>query len=379
MTDKEQQSPQATAELQAIRQKIDGLDEQIQALLVQRAVCALEVATIKQAGVDFMDARQGVVFYRPEREAQVLKTIMSRPCSPLQPEDMARLFREIMSTCLALEQPMHIAYLGPQGTFTEAAAIKHFGRAVQGVPLATIDEVFREVESGASQFGVVPVENSSEGMVNHTLDCFMQSNLHICGEVELRIHHHFLKSDLTRVDQITRVYAHQQTLAQCRQWLDAHYPSVARVAVSSNAEAARRIKGEWHSAAIAGDMAAERYNLEFIAKNIEDNPDNTTRFLMLGRQQPEPCGDDKTSIIVSVKDRPGALHALLEPLMSRGISMTRLETRPASAVKWSYVFFIDFLGHQNEQHIHDALEVIEQDANFVRRLGSYPRSILGVG
>lgn len=365
--------------LESIRAEIDSLDAQIQELIVRRAVCATRVAEVKQADIDILNPHEPLVFYRPEREAQVLKQIMSRPVGPVSPENMARLFREIMSVCLGLEQPMHIAYLGPQGTFTEAAAMKHFGRAVQGIPLATIDEVFREVESGASNFGVVPVENSSEGMVNHTLDCFMQSKLNICGEVELRIHHHFLKSELTQVDQISKVYAHQQTLAQCRQWLDAHYPHVERIAVSSNAEAARRIQGEWHSAAIAGDMAAERYDLHFIAKNIEDNPDNTTRFLMLGRQQPEPSGDDKTSVIVSTKDRPGALYALLEPLVSRGISMTRLETRPASAVKWSYVFFIDFEGHQNDPIVQEALAEIEKDATFVRRLGSYPKSVLGVG
>ncbi|MEC8009591.1 MAG: prephenate dehydratase [Pseudomonadota bacterium] len=364
--------------LQAIRTKIDAIDEQIQKLIVERAICATEVAEVKQAELNFGDTNRELVYYRPEREAQVLKKIIDRPCGPMKPEDMAKLFREIMSTCLSLEQPMQIAYLGPQGTFTEAAAIKHFGHAVQGVPLATIDEVFREVESGSCHFGVVPVENSSEGMVNNTLDCFMNSNLNICGEVELRIHHHFLKSDLTRTDQITRVYAHQQALAQCRKWLDAHYPNVERVAVSSNGEAARRIQGEWHSAAIAGDMAAERYGLQFIAKNIEDNPDNTTRFLMLGRQELESSGDDKTSVIVSTKDRPGALLSLLQPLMDNGISMTRLETRPASSAKWSYVFFIDFEGHMNEQRVKDAIAAIETEANYVRRLGSYPRSLLGV-
>lgn len=365
--------------IQTIRAKIDSLDTQIQQLIVERAICATEVAQVKQAEIDILSSDEELVFYRPEREAQVLKKIINRPCGPVHPEDMTRLFREIMSICLGLEQPMHIAYLGPQGTFTEAAAIKHFGRAVQGVPLATIDEVFREVESGACHFGVVPVENSSEGMVNNTLDCFMQSNLHICGEVELRIHHHFLKSDLTQVDKISKVYAHQQTLAQCRKWLDAHHPNIERVAVSSNAEAARRIQGEWHSAAIAGDMAAERYELQFIAKNIEDNPDNTTRFLMLGRQELGPSGEDKTSIIISTKDRPGALYSLLEPLVSRGISMTRLETRPASAVKWSYVFFIDFEGHQTDPKVQEALAELEKESNYVRRLGSYPKSVLGVG
>lgn len=364
--------------LNDLRASIDTIDAQIQSLIVKRAQCAANVALEKQKDANLLNEPQDPVYYRPEREAQVLRAICERDTGPITQVAMARLFREIMSVCLSLEQPMSVCYLGPEGTFTESATMKHFGKAVNGVPLATIDEVFREVESGACHYGVVPVENSSEGMVNHTLDCLMNSPLKICGEVELRIHHHFLKSDLTQAKNISKVYAHQQTLAQCRKWLDAHWPKVERIAVSSNAEAARRIRGEWHSAAIAGDMAAERYDLQYIAKNIEDNPDNTTRFLMIGRKLVLPSGEDKTSMIVSMKNHPGALYSLLEPLSLKGISMTRLETRPASSGKWSYVFFIDFEGHENDSVVQEALALIQERAVYVHSLGSYPKSVLGV-
>jgi len=364
--------------LPELRAEIDQVDAEIQALIVRRSRCAEAVARVKMASLDASNELDATLFYRPEREAQVLREVLKRELGPVNPEGMTRLFREIMSLCLSLEQPLRVGYLGPQGTFTEAAAMKHFGQAVEGVALATISEVFREVEAGAAHYGVVPVENSSEGMVNHTLDCFTRSKLTICGEVELRIHHHFLKSATTQVGNISRVYGHEQTLAQCRQWLDAHYPRIERIAVSSNGEAARRVKGEWHSAAIAGDIAATRYELDYIANNIEDNPDNTTRFLIIGRQQLEPTGEDKTSVIVATKDRPGALYKLLEPLMEHGISMTRLETRPSNVTKWSYVFFIDFEGHQQDQNVQAALSAIEAQSMQVRRLGSYPKSVLGV-
>ena len=245
-----------TESLDKLRDQIDALDQQLQDLLNHRAELAHQVAEVKRRE----DAEP--VFYRPEREAQVLSRIKERNKGPIDAESIARLFREVMSVCLALEQPMRVAFLGPEGTFTQQAAIKHFGHAVESVPLGAIDEVFREVEAGAVHFGVVPVENSTEGMVNHTLDSFMNSDLKICGEVELRIHHHLLAGPHTRRDKVTRIYSHQQTLAQCRQWLDAHMPAVERVAVSSNAEAARRLKDEWNAMAIAGDMARELYNLE---------------------------------------------------------------------------------------------------------------------
>lgn len=279
-----------------LREEIDALDAEIQSLISARARCAQQVAEVKKA------EDPAAVFYRPEREAQVLRNVMARNQGPLDNEEMARLFREIMSACLALEQPVRVAYLGPEGTFTQAAALKHFGHSCVSIPMAAIDEVFREVAAGAVNYGVVPVENSTEGVVNHTLDNFMDSSVHICGEVELRIHHHLLVSDVTKTENITRIYSHAQSLAQCRKWLDSHFPKAERIALSSNAEAARRIQGEWNAAAIAGDMAAELYGLAKLHEKIEDMPDNSTRFLIIGTEKVTASGDDKTSIIVAVRN-----------------------------------------------------------------------------
>ena len=359
-------------ELRPLRGQIDKIDQEIQKLINERAKCAMDVAKVKieHEGVE------NAIFYRPEREAQVLRKVMDRNEGPLGDEDMAKLFREIMSCCLALENPMKVAYLGPAGTFTHSAAIKHFGHSVKPVALSTIDEVFREVEAGAANYGVVPVENSTEGMVNHTLDTFMQSSLKIIGEVELRIHHHLLLSDVSKPGSITRIYSHQQSLAQCRKWLDSHYPGVERVAVSSNSEAAKRIKDEWHAAAIAGDMAAELYDLQKLEQNIEDNPDNTTRFLIIGSDYVPPSGTDKTSIIVSTRNKPGALYSLLRPFHEKGISLTRIETRPAKHATWSYVFFIDFEGHLEDPTVKEVLTVLEEDTDEFTVLGSYPVAVL---
>ena len=262
---------QEQQQLLALRDQIDSIDSQIGALISQRAECAQQVAEIKKASAE---AEEGAIFYRPEREAQVLRKVMERNQGPLGDEEMARLFREIMSACLALEQPIKVAYLGPEGTFTEQAGLKHFGHSAVTYPMSAIDEVFREVEAGAAHYGVVPVENSTEGVVNHTLDNFLDSNVKICGEVELRIHQHLLVSDVTKTDSISRIYSHSQSLAQCRKWLDSHYPNAERIAVNSNAEAAKRIKGEWNAAAIAGERAADKYDLVKLAEKIEDQPDN---------------------------------------------------------------------------------------------------------
>ena len=360
-------------ELQALRVRIDSLDEKILELISQRARCAQEVGRIKMAT---LAEGEEAIFYRPEREAQVLKRIMELNKGPLDNEEMARLFREIMSTCLALEQPLKVAYLGPEGTFSQAAALKHFGQAVISKPMAAIDEIFREVAAGAVSFGVVPVENSTEGAINHTLDSFLEHDLVICGEVELRIHHHLLVAENTKTERITRIYSHAQSLAQCRKWLDAHYPNVERVAVSSNAEAAKRVKSEWNSAAIAGDMAAQLYGLSILADKIEDRPDNSTRFLIIGNQTVPATGDDKTSVIISMSNKPGALHELLIPFHTSGIDLTRIETRPSRSGKWTYVFFIDFIGHKDDPRVTSALEQIANEAVGLKVLGSYPNAVL---
>jgi len=357
--------------LDDIRKRIDEVDAEIQRLITERAELAQEVAQIKQA--EQGAATEEVMFYRPEREAQVLRKVLGRNQGPLAGEEMARLFREIMSACLALEQPLSVAFLGPAGTFTQAAALKHFGHSVRTRPLAAIDEVFREVEAGSAHFGVVPVENSTEGVINHTLDMFMRSTLAICGEVELRIHHHLLGHDR---QNIRKIYSHQQSLAQCREWLDGHLPDVERVAVSSNAEAARRASAEAGTAAIAGEVAAEIYGLPILAAKIEDNPDNTTRFLVIGRQQTPPSGEDKTSLLVSAPNRPGALYRMLAPFERNGISMTRIESRPSRLANWEYVFFIDIKGHADEPQVATALQALSDESPMFKVLGSYPKAVL---
>jgi chorismate mutase/prephenate dehydratase len=335
----------------------------------ERARCAQQVAEVKKGQGD-------TAYYKPEREAQVLRHIMEKNAGPLDNEEMARLFRQIMSACLALEQPIKVAFLGPEGTFTQEAALKHFGDSAISVPQSAIDEVFREVLAGACNYGVVPVENSTEGVISHTLDSFMDSSLKICGEVELRIHQHFMIGPNTNKDSVTRVYSHAQSLAQCRQWLNSNYPNIERVAVSSNAEAAKRVQGEWNSAAIAGDMACELYSLEKMWEKIEDRPDNSTRFLIIGREAVPRSGDDRTSVVVSVHNRPGALHDLLEPFRRYNVDMTRLESRPSRNSKWSYVFFIDLVGHIEDQPVADVLEELSTSVAELKILGSYPRAVL---
>lgn len=359
-------------ELEQLRQQIDSLDHQIQDLINQRASCAQQVADVKQ---HYALPGESVVFYRPEREAQVLRRVMERNKGPLPNEVMAHLFRQIMSQCLALEEPLQVAYLGPEGTFTQQAAVKHFGHAVNCQGQVSIADVFREVASGAAAYGVVPVENSTEGVVTHTLDSFYDSALHICGEVTLRIHHHFLVSE--SAEKITRVYSHAQSLGQCRRWLDQNFAgNIERIAVSSNAEAARRAAQEPGSAAIASEAAAELYDLQIRNSNIEDRPDNTTRFLIIGRQKTGPSGDDKTSIMVSSRNQPGALYHVLAPFDEAGISLTRIETRPDPSGTWNYVFFIDFEGHSEDSTTAPLMEKLQSVAVDYKLLGSYPRAVL---
>ncbi len=365
-----------------LREQIDELDKQIQDLVNQRARHAQAIATAKQnvetkralGQEKICQTRRSNSFYRPEREAEILRRVLKRNAGPLSNEKMARLFREIMSACLALESPLKIAFLGPEGTYSQTAGLKHFGHAISALPLVTIDEVFREVESGNAHFGVVPIENSTEGAVSRTLDMFMRSPLRICGEVELRIHHHLLgKGKSAR--NLKKVLSHQQSLAQCREWLNGNLPRVKCVAVNSNAEAARLVADK-HTAAIAGETAAEIYGLNVLAENIEDEPNNTTRFLVIGELETVPSGDDKTSLLLSATNRPGALYKLLAPLARRSISMTRIESRPARQGLWEYVFFLDIEGHAQQENIREALAELAQEAAFLKLLGSYPRAVL---
>lgn len=357
----------ADTSLLHLREEIDAIDDRILELLNQRARLAQQVADIKTA------AGEVDCFHRPEREAEVLRRIAETNRGPLSQEAVVRFFRELMSECLALEKPLSVAFLGPQGTFTQQAAYKHFGHAIRAVPLPTIDEIFRAVESGSCQYGVVPVENSTEGVITHTLDSFLRSFLLIAGEVGLRIHHN-LMSKLNSSSEIREVFSHQQSLAQCRGWLDRYLPKVQKTPVSSNAEAARLAAVMPHTAAIAGEVAAELYGLNVLERNIEDEPDNTTRFLVIGRNSVGPTGNDKTSLLLSTRNNPGALYAVLEPFAKYGISMTKIESRPSRRGAWDYVFFVDVEGHRDDPRLAEALNAVEKNVTMLKILGSYPRA-----
>ena len=357
--------------LDALRQQIDSVDQRIQALIAERALLAQQVAVVKGGKGSAVD------FYRPEREVEVLRAVVARNQGPLTDEEMVRLFREIMSACLAQEEPMKVGYLGPEGTFSQSAVYKHFGHSVRALPLAMIDEVFHVVESGAADFGVVPIENSTEGTINHTLDMFLTSPLKICGEVEMRIRQHLLGS-MTSLEQVLRVSAHQQSLAQCRAWLKEYLPHAELHPASSNAEGARRARDEAGTAAIAGDAAAEVYGLTKLVMDIEDRPDNTTRFLVIGRQLLNASGKDKTSLLLSTRDTDdaGALQKLLAPLAKHQVNMSRIESRPSQRRKWHYVFFLDIDGHVKDRPVALALGQLRKQAQLFRVLGSYPKAVL---
>ncbi len=355
-------------ELAGVRAEIDGIDAELLVLLNRRARCAQKVGEIK--------ARHGAQghIYRPEREAQVLRRIQEMNPGPLGDETTTFFFREVMSACLSLEEPMGIAFLGPLGTFSESAATKHFGHAVRLLPQTSFDDVFREVEAGRASYAVVPVENSTEGVVGRTMDLLLGTPLMICGEVVFRVHQNLLTRAST-LDQIKVVYSHAQSLAQCHEWLNRILPDVPRISVASNAAAAQKAAEEAGAAAIAGEAAAVRYQLPKLAENIEDDPNNTTRFLVLGRHDAGPSGRDKTSLIMSAPNRTGALHFLLEPFVHAGVSMTRLESRPAKNALWEYVFFVDIDGHRDDAAVGAALAELRERAAYVKVLGSYPLAV----
>ncbi len=369
MTDKAiNTSPDNSADLSSLRNEIDALDKVILGNLNARAALARKVGSLKIGQA-----------YRPEREAEVLRRIMAINEGPLPDEVMARLFREIMSACLALERPITVAYLGPAGPFSERAAIKHFGESADTQPCASIDEVYRSVESGAADFGVVPVENSTEGAVGRSLDLMPQTPLKTCGEVLLRIHHHLMSKsiiDKAGFADIRRVFSHGQSLAQCHEWLNANLPHAERISVASNAEAARRASLEPGSAAVAGEMAAQHYGLTILASNIEDEPNNTTRFLVLGNYDPKPSGRDKTSLVLSAANRAGAVYEMLTPFATRGVSMSKFESRPSKIAVWEYLFFVDIDGHYADANVAAALQEVEKIAGYVKVLGSYPVAVL---
>ncbi len=358
-------------DLAAIRQRINEIDERIQGLINDRARIAQEVGVAKG------ELASAVDYYRPEREAEVLRSVIDRNDGPMRDEEMLRLFREIMSACLAQQEPLKIGFLGPEGTFTQTAVFKHFGHSVRALPFHTIDEVFQEVECGAADFGVVPIENSTEGSVNNTLDMFLTSPLKIAGEIELRIEQHLMARD-KGLDKIDRICAHEQSLAQCRGWIRENLPHVELVGMSSNAAGARRARDEDGTAAIGPEVAADVYELAILVNNIEDRPDNATRFLVIGRNLLAASGEDKTTLLISTSDTAGGagvLHHLLQPLATHGVSMTRIESRPSRRKNWDYVFFLDIEGHAEQAPVSDALAELERDASLFKVLGAYPKAI----
>jgi len=352
-----------------VRAKIDGIDREIQELIAERARFAHQVGKAKgklAAAVDY---------YRPEREAQVLRMVVDRNEGPLSDEVLVHVFREIMSACLAQQEPLKIGFLGPEGTFSQQAVLKHFGRSAHGLPLASIEEVFQEVESGNADFGVVPVENSGQGTIQVTLDMFLTSNLKICGEVELRVHQ-FLLSRTGRIDDIERIYGHPQSFAQTAGWLRANLPKVEKIPVSSNAEGARRARNSDDAACIAGESAGHVYGLKKVVMSpIQDDKDNTTRFLVIGRSIFPPSGHDRTSVLVFIHDKPGALFDVLSPFARHGISMNRIESRPSHHAKWEYGFFIDLAGHVDDEGMKQALAELEAHSAQIKILGSYPVAV----
>lgn len=358
------------AQLTDIRNKIDAIDSQIQDLIGQRAQCAQKVADIKTQG-----GKVDAVFYRPEREAQVLRSVKERNTSLLPDEEMAKLFREIMSACLALEQPTTVAYLGPEGSYTHASVIKQFGSSAHPAAVSTIEDVFDVVDKGQASYGIVPVENSSEGVVKSTQDALLKTELRISGEVELAIHHCLL-SKSESAETVKKVVAHQQALGQCEQWIKNNLPWVEIESTDSNALAAKIAQADASIAAIASEQAAQLYELNILESNIEDRPDNTTKFWVLGREDTQSSGEDKTAIIVSMKNKSGALLDVLACFSQRDINMTRIISRPSTDKTWDYLFFIDVIGHKDDENLSQALKEVESKAAFFKLLGSFPISPL---
>ena len=359
--------PDMTANLADLRIQIDALDKELLTLLNRRAELAEQVGAVKR--------REGTPFFRPDRVAQVIEKIQLANTGPLKNEHVAAVWREIMSSCLALESPTRVAYLGPAGTFSEQAALQFFGSSIEHVSCVSIDEVFRATAAGSAGYGVVPVENSSEGVVSRSLDLLLNTPLHIVGEVSLMVRHNLLRQS-NSLDGIEAVFAHPQALAQCQDWLTTHLPNVERRAASSNAEGARLASTNPAWAGIASDRAAHQFGLFTAAQGVQDDAFNRTRFAVVCLPQtlplPPASAKDCTSLVVSVPNRPGAVHDILAPLKSHGVSMTRFESRPARSGQWEYYFYIDLQGHPSQGHVKAALADLKQLCAFYKVLGAYP-------
>ena len=354
-----------TDPLHLLRQQIDAADNDLLALLSKRASLAAAVGQLKE--------KTSAPMLRPEREAQIIERMCIANSGPLPTSAITGVWREIISSCRALEARLKIAFLGPIGTFSEQALFAHFGSQVDAIACSSIDEVFRATQANACDFGVVPVENSSEGAVNRTLDLFLQTPLQICAEISIPVRHHLMAKQID-MKGVTSIRAHSQALAQCIQWLNQHYPDIERVAVSSNAEAARQASQDVTIAGIASDVAAKNFDLQMVADNIQDDPANRTRFAVIGNHRCGPSGQDQTSLILSVPDKAGAVHRLIEPLARHGVSMKRFESRPARQLGWEYNFYIDVMGHQDDAQIAAALAELKEQTAFYKVVGSYPRA-----
>ncbi len=355
-------------ELKQIRDQIDAVDSDILRLLNQRVALAQKIGEIKEKY-----SSEDAVVYRPEREAQVIRRLISENQGALSEEQIDVLYREIMSICRGAEARMRIAVLGPAGTFTEMAALQQFGSSVDIVLKARIDQIFKAVETSEVNYGVVPVENSSEGVVNVTADLLVSTSLVIAGEIKLPIHQALL-SNQSELSEIKTIYSHAQSLSQCRLWLLENVPSATIESVASNAEAARLASESEDCAAIAGENAAAHYGLSVLAAHIEDNKQNATRFIVLSRERVAPSGRDKTSLLMSCKNEPGSLFKLLRPLHDHGVSMLKIESRPSKTRRWEYLFFVDIEGHQDDPAVIPALREVEDAAAYFRVLGAYPLS-----
>lgn len=348
-----------------IRNRIDEIDAKLVEMINERARCAEEIGRLKNTGAKSI--------FAPERERQVLAGVLRNNRGPLSDKTMSAIFREVISACRALEKPITAAYLGPAGSYSHIASILKFGESTEFIPANTIPDVFSAVEHKEANYGVVPVENSTEGIVNHTLDMFLLSDLRICAEIYAPISHNLLSCG-TELSQIKRVYSRPEAIAQCRNWLATHLPGVEILEVSSTAKGARMCEGYPTSAAVASSLAAKEYGLNIVAEGIEDNPHNKTRFLVVGYSRPEPSGKDKTSIVFSVPHKAGSLYHALTVFDQEHINLTMIESRPTKQMPWEYIFFVDCQGHEKDENIQAALKKLSEMALFTRVLGSYPEA-----
>ncbi len=352
--------------LKELRSEIDALDDRILELLNRRAAAALEVGRIK--------SQENLTFHVPEREVEILRRLTAGNPGPFPNEGLKAIYREVISASLSLEKPLSVAFLGPQATFTHLACLKHFGESAQYVPQINLSEVFDAVERNLADFGVVPIENSSEGIVSNTLDMFVECNLLICGEILVEVSHALL-SVTGDLDHVKKIYSHPHAIAQCRAWLERNMRKVPVFDVESTARAAELAADDPSAAAIAGEAAAKIYGLAAIRKRIQDNTNNFTRFIILGKRASAPTGDDKTSILFSARDEVGALYLMLEPFSKYSVNLTKIESRPVKKKAWEYLFFLDMTGHLTDGSVSKALDELKMRAHYLKILGSYPRAV----